>query len=126
MDSGPIAPCGHANGTIGPLLKITTLVALWHTPFPVNKHVNHGLHHEHELLQSAIAKGDDPGVVADVVLQAASAAHPKLRYAAGAVAGRLRFLRRFAPAGLLDAGIRRDLRLDVQTVAPVHSSAVAK
>jgi NAD(P)-dependent dehydrogenase (short-subunit alcohol dehydrogenase family) len=81
---------------------------------------------QNEILQSAIAKGDDPGVVADVVLQAASAAHPKLRYAAGAVAGRLRFLRRFAPAGLLDAGIRKDFRLDVQTAAPVHSSAVAK
>jgi NAD(P)-dependent dehydrogenase (short-subunit alcohol dehydrogenase family) len=29
----------------------------------------------------------------------------------------LRFLRTFLPAGLMDAGIRRDLRLDAPTVA---------
>jgi hypothetical protein len=50
--------------------------------------------------------------VADVVLEAASAPHPKLRYTAGALARRLRLLRRFAPAGLIDAGIRKDLRLE--------------
>jgi NAD(P)-dependent dehydrogenase (short-subunit alcohol dehydrogenase family) len=54
-----------------------------------------------------------PGVVAEVVLKAAGAARPKLRYTAGGLASRLRLLRRFAPAGLVDAGIRRDLRLDV-------------
>ena len=59
-----------------------------------------------------IEKGDEPGVVADVVLEAATAAHPKLRYTAGGIAGRLRLLRRFAPARLVDAGIRRELRLD--------------
>jgi NAD(P)-dependent dehydrogenase (short-subunit alcohol dehydrogenase family) len=58
-----------------------------------------------------MAAADDPSVVADVVLEAASAAHPKLRYTAGVRAGRLRWLRRFAPAGLMDAGIRKDLRL---------------
>ena len=55
---------------------------------------------------------DDPGVVADVVLKAASAAHPKLRYTASSTAGRLRLLRKFAPARVLDAGIRKDLQLD--------------
>jgi len=59
-----------------------------------------------------MAAADDPGVVAEVVLEAASAARPKLRYTAGVRAGRLRLLRRFAPAGLIDAGIRKDLRLD--------------
>src|SRR5438093_5703205 len=63
-------------------------------------------------LKEVMAAADQPGVVADVVLQAASAARPKLRYTAGGVAGRLRLLRRFAPAGVMDAGIRRDLRLD--------------
>jgi hypothetical protein len=58
-----------------------------------------------------MASADEPGVVADVVLEAASASHPKLRYAAGALARRLRLLRRFAPACLLDTGIRKDLRL---------------
>lgn len=60
---------------------------------------------------------EQPGVVADTVLRAADAAHPKVRYTAGRLAKRLHLLRRFAPAGLVDAGIRKDLRLD----APVAS-----
>jgi NAD(P)-dependent dehydrogenase (short-subunit alcohol dehydrogenase family) len=62
--------------------------------------------------------GDDPKVVADVVLKAASAAHPKLRYTAGGLANRLRLLRRFAPAGAVDAGIRTNLRLDANVASP--------
>ena len=62
-------------------------------------------------LNKVMATADEPSVVADVVLKAAGAARPNLRYTAGVVAGRLRLLRRFAPAGVLDAGIRRDLRL---------------
>lgn len=65
-----------------------------------------------KVIAHVMAKGDDPKVVAEVVLQAASAAQPKLRYTAGGLANRLRLLRRFAPAGLLDAGIRKDMRLD--------------
>lgn len=57
-----------------------------------------------------IAAGDAPEAVAEVVLEAANAARPKLRYPVGRVAT-LQLLRRFAP-GLVDAGIRRDLRLD--------------
>ena len=68
-----------------------------------------------KTLTKVMAAADGPGVVADVVLKAASAARPKLRYTAGGVAGRLRLLRRFAPAGVLDAGIRKDLRLDAHT-----------
>ena len=63
-------------------------------------------------LKEVLATADEPDVVADVVLKAAIAARPKLRYTAGGVASRLRLLRRFAPAGLLDAGIRKDLQLD--------------
>jgi NAD(P)-dependent dehydrogenase (short-subunit alcohol dehydrogenase family) len=65
-----------------------------------------------ERVKEVMAVADEPGVVADVVLEAASAARPKLRYTAGARANRLRLLRRFAPAGLVDAGIRKDLRLE--------------
>jgi hypothetical protein len=53
-----------------------------------------------------------PDVEAETVLKAARAAHPKIRYTAGSIAGHLRLLRKFAPAGVLDAGIRRDLRLE--------------
>lgn len=65
-----------------------------------------------KTLKSVMATADAPDVVADVVLEAASAAHPKLRYSAGGLATRLRLLRRFAPASVLDTGIRKDLRLD--------------
>ena len=70
-----------------------------------------------ERVKEVMATAEPPGVVADTVLTAANAAHPKVRYAAGRLAKRLRFLRRFAPAGLVDAGIRRDLQLDANRVA---------
>ena len=65
-----------------------------------------------KTLKEVMATADPPGVVADVVLTAVSAARPKLRYTAGGLANRLRLLRRFAPAGLIDTGIRKDLRLE--------------
>lgn len=70
---------------------------------------------QHQVLTKVMARGDEPTVVAEVVLQAALAKVPKLRYAAGGLANRLRLLRRFAPAGMLDAGIRKDLRLDLRS-----------
>jgi len=70
-----------------------------------------------KVLKDVMATADEPTVVADVVLEAASADRPKVRYVAGGLANRLRLLRRFAPAGLVDAGIRKDLRLD----APMRS-----
>jgi len=60
----------------------------------------------------AVEAGDDPSVVANTVLKAAMATHPKIRYTAGSLASRLRFLRRFAPAFLVDAGVRKDLGID--------------
>lgn len=69
-----------------------------------------------KVLAKVMASADEPSVVADVVLQAANAAQPKLRYTAGGLANRLRLLRRFAPARLVDAGIRKDLRLDASKV----------
>jgi len=66
-------------------------------------------------VQEAVAAAEEPSIVAAVVLQAAAAAHPKLRYTAGKGASRLRWLRRFAPAGVMDAGIRKEFRLDALT-----------
>jgi NAD(P)-dependent dehydrogenase (short-subunit alcohol dehydrogenase family) len=63
-------------------------------------------------VRTLMEAGDHPAVVADVVLQAAAAAHPKLQYAAGGRASRLRLLRTFLPSGLMDAGIRKNLELD--------------
>lgn len=66
-----------------------------------------------KIMEVAIAGGDDPKIVADVVLKAANAKHPKRRYAAGKLACRLSFLRRFAPAALMDQGIRKEMKLDL-------------
>ena len=65
-----------------------------------------------QTLKEVMAGADEPGIVAEAVLKAAVAVHPKVRYTAGGLASRLRWLRRFAPARVLDAGIRRDLHLD--------------
>src|SRR5213595_1940936 len=78
-----------------------------------------------QTLKQVMAAADEPGVVADVVLEAARATRPKLRYTAGGLATRLRLLRRFAPAGALDAGIRRNLRLDARVASPHRASVLA-
>jgi len=69
------------------------------------------------VLANLIARGDEPDVVAEVVLHAAAAARPRIRYTAGGLAKRLHLLRRYLPAGLLDTGIRKDLHLDQPGVA---------
>ena len=73
-----------------------------------------------EVLKEVMAAADDPTVVADVVLKAASAMHPQLRYTAGKLAARLRLLRKFAPAALVDDGIRKSLRLHGGQGAGTH------
>ena len=65
-----------------------------------------------QSLTALITNGDHPSVVAEVVLKAASAARPKLRYTAGSTAWRLRLIRDFAPAGIVDAAIRKQMRLN--------------
>ncbi len=77
-------------------------------------------------LKEIMAGADQPSVVAEVILQAASAARPKLRYAAGGAASRLRWLRRFAPAAIMDAGIRKDLRLDAPVPPQSPIAALAE
>lgn len=65
--------------------------------------------------EKMLAEGDTPEAVAEVVLKAAKAARPKLRYPVGSV-GTAALLRRFAP-GLVDGGIRKQLGLDVPALA---------
>jgi NAD(P)-dependent dehydrogenase (short-subunit alcohol dehydrogenase family) len=62
-------------------------------------------------IQEVMAGAEGPEVVAEVVLKAAQAKHPKQRYTAGKLAGRLRMLRLYAPASMVDSGLRKDLRL---------------
>jgi len=76
-----------------------------------------------DFVRKAMAKADRPEVVAETVLKAARDARPKVRYTAGAVAGRLRALRRFAPAALVEAGVRKDMKLDSRpAVGPVAAA----
>lgn len=59
-----------------------------------------------------VTSTDSVAAAISEVLRAATAVRPKLRYTAGGLASRLRWLRRLAPAAVMDAGIRKDLRLD--------------
>ncbi|MDI4633208.1 oxidoreductase [Pelomonas sp. V22] len=61
-------------------------------------------------VKEVLVGADGPEVVAEMVLKAAQAARPKIHYAPG-LASRMQWLRRFAPARVLDAGVRKDLRL---------------
>ncbi|MCC6710207.1 MAG: oxidoreductase [Gammaproteobacteria bacterium] len=72
--------------------------------------------HLNTLLPTQIAKGDDPGVVADIVLRAATARQPRARYTAGKSAAVLALLRRIAPAAMVDRGIRQSFKLDAVNI----------
>ena len=61
-------------------------------------------------VKEVLLTADGPEVVAKMVVQAAQANSPKLHYTPG-LAKRMQLLRRFAPASVLDAGVRKDLRL---------------
>jgi NAD(P)-dependent dehydrogenase (short-subunit alcohol dehydrogenase family) len=77
-------------------------------------------------LQELVAAAREPDVVANVVLKVATVARPKLRYTAGGRASRLRWLRRFAPAGFVDVGIRKNLQLDAPTASRTRSAVLVK
>nr|WP_124437531.1 oxidoreductase [Kutzneria buriramensis]WKX16357.1 oxidoreductase [Kutzneria buriramensis] len=59
------------------------------------------------MMETAIKGGDDPAVVAKVIVAAATDAKPKVRYTAGPTAGRASALRRIAPAAVFDKQIRK-------------------
>lgn len=61
-------------------------------------------------VKEVMVTADGPEMVAEVIVKAATAARPKVHYTPG-LAARLRLLRRFAPASVLDAGVRKDLGL---------------
>ena len=76
-------------------------------PIDVYREIREGVERR---VKEVLVNADGPDVVAEMVVKAAMADRPKIRYAPG-LASRMRWLRRFAPAGVLDAGVRRDLRL---------------
>ena len=60
-----------------------------------------------DILAEGIKTGDDPAIVAKVIVAAATDPKPKLRYTAGSRAGRVSTLRRIAPARVFDKQIRK-------------------
>lgn len=99
--------------------------AYTNTPFDANLLEADAKLDEYREIRTAVLKrvkelmttAERPAVVADTVLKAARAAHPKLRYTPSGLASRLRLLRRFAPGSLLDAALRKDLRLDAMPLS---------
>ncbi|MGB6208456.1 oxidoreductase, partial [Mycobacterium sp.] len=82
--------------------------------------------HVKQAIAEALYSGDDPAVVARVVLKAATSRRPKLRYPAGPLARRLALLKKYAPAGLLDNGIRKANKLNkAPKPTPVEKSVRA-
>ncbi|MFN7128908.1 MAG: oxidoreductase [Brevundimonas sp.] len=59
------------------------------------------------LMRSWVKKGDDPQVVADAVLKAATDAKPRLRYSAGKQSAQVRTLRRYMPETMVDKALRK-------------------
>jgi NAD(P)-dependent dehydrogenase (short-subunit alcohol dehydrogenase family) len=66
-----------------------------------------------EVLADAMEHGDDPAIVAKVIVSAATDAKPKLRYTAGPLASRVTKARRLVPARLFDRQISKNNRLPV-------------
>ncbi|MEV0635884.1 oxidoreductase [Streptomyces sp. NPDC050619] len=64
-----------------------------------------------EAMAEAMEKGDDPAVVAKVIVTAATDKKPKLRYTAGPTAARVSTGRRLAPVRVFDQQIRKLNRL---------------
>ena len=58
-----------------------------------------------------VEKGDEPEIVAQVVLTAAKAAKPRLRYPAGPAARQLDFMRKLVPEGIFNIILRKQFKL---------------
>jgi NAD(P)-dependent dehydrogenase (short-subunit alcohol dehydrogenase family) len=78
------------------------------TPLPVYAQQRHTFG---DVLAASMKDGDDPAIVAKVIVAAATDPKPKLRYTAGPAAGRVSTLRRIVPARAFDKQIRKLNRL---------------
>jgi NAD(P)-dependent dehydrogenase (short-subunit alcohol dehydrogenase family) len=78
------------------------------TPLPVYAQQRHIAG---QVVTAGLKDGDDPAMVAKVIVVAATDPKPKLRYTAGTAAGRVSTLRRITPARAFDRQIRKLNRL---------------
>jgi len=72
-----------------------------------------------ERVAAKVSAGEDPAIVPDAVLEAATAVKPRLRYPVGKGAGLLSRLRRYLPESLFDSGLRKEFGLDGGRRAPL-------
>lgn len=63
------------------------------------------------LIAAAVKAGDEPSLVGETIVAAATDTRPKLRYPAGTLARRVSKLRRYAPPALFDKQIRKTNQL---------------
>jgi short-subunit dehydrogenase len=59
------------------------------------------------LIAASIKAGDEPSVVGETIVAAATDSRPKLRYPAGTAARRVSKLRRYVPSAVFDKQIRK-------------------
>ncbi|MFL5440136.1 MAG: hypothetical protein ACJ79W_13330, partial [Myxococcales bacterium] len=72
---------------------------------------------------------EDPQVVAEAVVEAATAAKPRLRYPVGKGSGLVAGLRRYVPAAIFDRVFRKQFELDstdVPALPPTGGGRAAK
>jgi NAD(P)-dependent dehydrogenase (short-subunit alcohol dehydrogenase family) len=63
-------------------------------------------------INSSVAGGEDPAVVAAVIADALADEQPRLRYPVGKRAGMLARMRAFLPARVFDRGLRKQFRVE--------------
>src|SRR5947207_12829792 len=73
------------------------------------------------VLAEAIKGGDEPSVVGEAIVAAATDSRPKLRYPAGPLARRVTKLRRYAPSTVFDKQIRKINQLNGPATSSVPS-----
>jgi NAD(P)-dependent dehydrogenase (short-subunit alcohol dehydrogenase family) len=73
------------------------------------------------LMGEAIKAGDEPSVVGEAIVAAATDSRPKLRYPAGPLARRVSKLRRYAPSTVFDRQIRKNNQLNGPASSTVPS-----
>jgi NAD(P)-dependent dehydrogenase (short-subunit alcohol dehydrogenase family) len=74
-------------------------------------HYGPGRANAESVVRTLMTTADDPAVVAEAVLIAATAAKPRSRYAAGRMAKRVSLLRRFVPASAFDKSLRKQMQM---------------
>ena len=82
-----------------------------------------GRHTFEDILANGVKTGDDPALIANVIVDAATDPKPKLRYTAGSRAGRVSILRRVVPARIFDKQIRKINQLPAVKFSRMSASA---